>query len=293
MDVNDFSEFAADADIPQYTDRELGMALLRGQIRGSQRRSGSIEGIDNTLNYDRQLDAIRVHLEMQRSKKTEPLVRIDVLERRGALEGGLSEAALGDRGTEIELSIYGAAVFSLASVAMLAPLVESVFRRAFRELEQQHQVLRKPPPTHPRWARNKPNHHWDCEQFSTNGTDWEGRGDIARGILELSEASGLRQYVPAELELLVPALLCYRNQTFHHGLEWPFDVLRKFEDRRAREGWPSRWFAGGKLGRSSQGPGQPALHDIYFVTDDFVAHCLSTVDAVVEGLGKYARVHLR
>ena len=105
-----------------------------------------------------------------------------------------------------EMSCYQDAAHSMAAVGMIAPLIESAFRAAFRSI-----------------GRELPS------------------ADIVRNIVKRVEEVGMKEYLPADLEPTLCALFAYRNKMFHGGFEWSSKDLKKFErllDRR-----PSDWFS--------------------------------------------------
>ena len=78
------------------------------------------------------------------------------------------------------------------------------------------------------------------------------------------------------------ALFTYRNRMFHHGFEWPMNERKKFDEMIREEGWPPEWF------RKSESGGEPW---IFYMSDQFVQHCLTTIDQVLEGVGRYLKRH--
>lgn len=104
-------------------------------------------------------------------------------------------------------SVYENAARSMATVGMLAPLVESLFER----LEH---ILNKTPP------------------YRKNTVD---------SILILVREEGIKS-MPDDLESTLRALFEYRNKMFHHGLEWPQRERQKFERRISDAEWPTSWF---------------------------------------------------
>ena len=104
--------------------------------------------------------------------------------------------------------VYDDAARSMASVGMLAPLVESLFKRLARVLELE-------------WPRS-------------------GRAPVDV-ILKLIEDCSMNQ-MPADLEPVLRALFRYRNNMMHLGFEWPLNERHEFERVIRESDWPSTWF---------------------------------------------------
>jgi hypothetical protein len=164
----------------------------------------------------------------------------------------------------------------MAAVGMLAPFVESLFNQAFfgigERLQRNGGTFRKHP--HPRWNMD-PKKQWDC-RFVANPT----RKNLIEGIFELAELTKLAPHLPANLRKTLDALFGYRNKMFHHGFEWPEEERAKFEKRIAADGWPPEWF---DKAESDHKPW------IFYLSYEFVDHCLATIEGVLEGLGAFVR----
>src|SRR3546814_2934129 len=108
-------------------------------------------------------------------------------------------------------------------------------------------------PDSPRSARTKAL-FWDPHHYLGDG---EIKGDLVRGIVQLADASGLRAHLPQDLEPVLQALLGYRNQILHNGLDWPLERREKFANQLAR--WPKGWFEKdeSKIGRAHVGTPVP------------------------------------
>jgi hypothetical protein len=87
--------------------------------------------------------------------------------------------------------------------------------------------------------------------------------------------------MPNDLEPMLEALFEYRNAMFHCGFEWPPIERQKFDIRRTK--WPSDWFSVSSSGH------QPW---IFYLTDTFVDRCFTVIDAVLGGIGAFARAEL-
>lgn len=71
----------------------------------------------------------------------------------------------------------------------------------------------------------------------------------------------------------------YRNKMFHLCLEWPDEERKKFAARIDSGGWTD-CFARAKSG------GKPW---IFYMSREFIDHCLDTVDRIIEGIGGRVR----
>lgn len=161
------------------------------------------------FNHGAQLVAIRRLLSRQERADQELSNRIEAADgvaRR--TEGRANEHAV-DIWVELaEMSCYQDAAHSMAAVSMIAPLIESAFRAAFRSIEYEL----------PQWS-------------------------LVRNIVKHAEEVGMREYLPTDLEPTLSALFAYRNMMFHGGFEWSSEDLKKFEGLLDGNGWPADWFS--------------------------------------------------
>ena len=107
-----------------------------------------------------------------------------------------------------EMSCYQDAAHSMAAVGMIAPLIESAFRAAFRSIENELP-----------------------------------RRNLVRTIVKRVEEVGMKDYLPADLETTLSALFEYRNKMFHGGFEWSSEELKKFERMLEEDHRPHDWFS--------------------------------------------------
>ena len=105
----------------------------------------------------------------------------------------------------IHMSIYQDMTHSMAAVGTLAPLIESIFKAAFR--------------------------FW---KYKPRG------GGLVKNIMAFVNGDGADEHMPSDLKLTLEALFFYRNITFHHGFEWPSKERRHFQSRLSQ--WPTDWF---------------------------------------------------
>ena len=104
------------------------------------------------------------------------------------------------------------------------------------------------------------------------------RGHLVRNIIAMidDERIGLRRFMPADLDQTLEALFLYRNKMFHHGLEWPSKQREEFAGRL--EEWPEGWFS-----RSTAA----SVPWIFYMTLEFINHCLDMAENIFRGLGRY------
>ena len=141
------------------------------------------------------------------------------------------------------------AAHSMAAVGLIAPLIESLFDRTFRYFG--HEDV---------WEKIR-------------------RHDVAKGILKLAEDIGLKKHLPDDLDRTLLALFAYRNKMFHCGLEWPEKERKDFANRICSNGWTNCFSC-------AESGGDPWC---FYLSKEFVDHCLKTVDSIIDGMGAYAR----
>ena len=171
-------------------------------------------------------------------------------------------------------SVFQDAAHSMSAVGMLAPFVESLFVAVFNGLRAS-----RPPTDAATDGRVSALHDafWD-PHYMFEGA--QRQKHVVRGIRQVSESTGLMAYLPDSLFKTLSALFEYRNRMFHHGFEWPIDEREKFSRSILQNQWPSNWFT-----RSSSA-GKPW---IFYMSPEFIQHCLATIDQVLDGVGRYLR----
>ena len=243
------------------TDREYALFIV-------------LAGID----YEAQLSA--VHAILQRQKETEQSLRdkieeIEAFAKRAS--GLLNQQAVDELVEHLHASVYQDAAHSMAAVGMLAPLFESILSQSFSGIRRILEANMLPFSFHPRWQWGSTEQQWDCHfVFTQNGR--QKRRDLVKGVLQLAEAVGLSAHLPGDLTPTAQALFEYRNKMFHLGFEWPPVERERFQRRIAN--WPSDWFA------TADSDHKPW---IFYLTDTFIRHCLTTVNSVLGGVGAFAR----
>ena len=155
----------------------------------------------------------------------------------------------------------------MSTVGMLAPFIESLFVAIFSHLGKREARNKNAsgPTTDASYA-----HFWDPHYVERAGK--MKKDGLVNGIVRLSHSTRLASH---DLEAVLTALFSYRNKMFHHGFEWPEHEREKFRGLQR------------KAGRT----GFQISHDrkpwVFYMRASFIEHCLTTIDQVLEGLGKY------
>ena len=159
---------------------------------------------------------------------------------------------------------------------MLAPLIESLFVSIFGGLRKLSRDKALVSNENPRLAASQ-DQFWN-PRFEIKSKS--NRRDIVAGIRQLANAIGLSKHLPPDYDNTLAALFHYRNMMFHNGFEWFREEGTKFRQRVQDSGWPEKWF------KESEGFGDTRF---FYMTPEFVQHCLDTVDQLIEGMGAYVK----
>ena len=171
-------------------------------------------------------------------------------------------------------TVFQDAAHSMSALGMLAPLLETVFVSIFTGLKKREEMHSSTSKIDERRSFSNSeywNPHFD---FQRNGR----RKDLVKGTIQLSISTGLREFLPDDLDKVLSAIFSYRNKMFHFGFEWPKEERRKFEKRIKDEKWPENWFS-----KSTSG-GDPW---IFYMSSEFIELCLMTIDKVLDGVGAF------
>jgi hypothetical protein len=174
---------------------------------------------------------------------------------------------------------YQNAARSMAAVGMLAPFIETIFTECFRGYGSRWPDSPMPINSNNRWGAAQMI-YWDCHNVIENG---KTRTDLVKGILQLADAIGLMSGLPHDIDKILSAIFGYRNKMFHCGFEWQKDEREKFQARIRKEKWPSHWFTTANSG------GEPF---IFYMSEDFIGHCLSAIDSILIAFGTLVRDRL-
>jgi hypothetical protein len=228
---------------------------------------------------DAQLIAIRGAL--RRNREAEKQVVEDIK----SLDAHIRACAGGDEEYQMHMedqwvdklhgTVFQDAAHSMSAVGMLAPFVESLLVSIFQGLRDRLDAAEAVPDEALR-GPNSITKFWDPRWVRDGGT-WQKAG-LVRGTRQLSDAIGLSPYLPQGFAAMHEALTAYRNSMFHNGFEWPLDERERFGELITAEGWPEGWF------KKSTSGGDPW---IFYMSDEFIAHCLEVIDQVLESVGRY------
>ena len=221
--------------------------LRRIESQGAKLLTSQITSIHFPLeefNHGAQLVAIRRLLYRQRRADRELSDRLEEADGVARRTRGRANEHAVDAWVELaEMSCYQDAAHSMAAVGMIAPLIESAFRAALRSIESNL----------PQWG-------------------------LAENIVKRVAETGMKEYMPADLDQMLSALFAYRNKMFHGGFEWSSEELRKFERDLDGNGWPSDWFS------TATSNGKPWM---FYMTSAFVDHCLDMAERIIGGIQQF------
>ena len=263
MNKDLWSDFS-DADYWMYerSNRDEAVSLLRG------------------IDLEAQLIAIKGMLSRNQQAEASVVAKIGELERRlqSDVEGDDDyQMHLVDRWVDaMHDKVFQDAAYSMAAVGMLAPFVESMFASIFTGIREVRKGSRDDMEQGYRAVAGE-NRFWNLHVAYPR--DGEKRGLVA-GIIQLSQVTRLAEYLPKDYERALGALMAYRNEMFHSGFEWPKNKRKKFKRRIKNEQWPEEWF------RKSMDDDKPW---IFYMSADFIKHCLKTIDGVLDGVGVYLK----
>ncbi|RWX44569.1 hypothetical protein H206_01483 [Candidatus Electrothrix aarhusensis] len=240
------------------------------------------------LDYKYQLIAIKnlvaVHKDISDKNTQEIETLNEAIEK--VTRRDYKEYLFGQRGEQLYVNSYVNAAHSMAAVGMLAPFMESIFFQSFLGIEKGENesffpdlnidlVENKSSNLHQRWVQAT-HEKWDCHFVWHKNRRQE---DLVKGILQLSEATGLKEFLPEDLEITLKVLFAYRNKMFHFGLEWPSEEREKFWQRIQNEKWPSNWIEAATKNNDE--------HLIIYISDAFITHCLDSAEAIIDGISRF------
>ncbi len=251
----------------------------------SQMAENASEEIDNwacvvlpNLDYESHLTAIKhmlyVHEKDEKAINEEITELDEFIENSKGSREDYIEYLIGEQVSKFHFSVYQSAAHSMAAVGLLAPFVESIFHQSFHGIKKEIYSTSKCLNDHCRWEKSILE-AWDCH-FVWNKN--QRRKDLVKGILQLSDATGLRSFLPKDIEILLTVLFSYRNKMFHCGFEWPIEERHRFWNRNINEKWPSNWL------NSATSDGEPW---IIYLTDDFVTHCINSIEQIINGISRF------
>ena len=174
----------------------------------------------------------------------------------------------------LESATFLDAAHSMAAVGLIAPLIESLFDRAFDSLEQEVGESDSLERAHERSRLDDRRKHHDVPKGGRRQSP-----KIAERIPQLAEAIDLKKHLPSDLERTLSVLFAYRNKMFHCGLEWPAKDLKDFANLINSNGWTDCF-------TTAESGGDPWM---FYMSREFTDHCLETADRIIEGIGARVR----
>ena len=181
-------------------------------------------------------------------------------------------------------SFFHDAAHSMAAVGMLAPFFEALFAAIFRYVQDEMKQAGQASSEDQRRKAIKNNDSCPFSKFKRLK-----KQGIVKAIVETVDTTELAQFFPDDYQKTLEALFSYRNKMFHHGFLWPkdekdekdeIDEREKFRNRICENEWPGGWF------QETTHNGDPYL---FYMSDEFIEHCLKTIDDILDGVGAYYR----
>ena len=173
-------------------------------------------------------------------------------------------------------SVYVDAANSMSTIGMIAPTLESVLYEIFNKIGQKF----KNPILSESSSRLKldENKRFDCHLIYSEKSKKGFITSLTKGIIELSQDTGLQSYLPSDFPCIVDAIFSYRNKIFHNGLEWPESERINFQKKIDNSNWPVNWFS------KAQSDDTPWF---FYMTDTFQSLCMKTLNDIIMGAGKF------
>jgi hypothetical protein len=234
----------------------------------------------DTIDLDAQLLAIRAMLSRNRQADDQLSKDIKDLDAKArSAKGDWAHHIVDMTIDEMHGSVYQSAATSAAAVGALAPLLESFFSEIFISLRKHYEAeltvglsaIRPAGPDFDPWS---PYHY-----LGSKGP----RTEIARGIIQLAEATGLGPRLPKDHAAVIEALFTYRNKMLHRGFEWPLKERYAFLKVVAEKRWPTIWFDSATSGQDPW---------VIYIADALIDRCLTFIDELLEAAGAYNRALL-
>jgi|GEM_PF-1167865 len=228
------------------------------------------------LDYRTQVLAIEQLLARQTVADGELSQRIEDLETRARSAHGAYADHLVDMSIDdMHFSVYQHAAHAMAAAGMLAPLFESMLVRTFTHIGERPWPVGEDD----RFKRAGAAHPdlWNAQICFTQ--DGDSKPDILCGVRQLAKMTGLESELPSEFHDVLDALMLYRNNMFHNGLEWPLEKRAKFQRQIERKRWED-WFTAAKTG------GEPWA---FYMTDVLISQCLKTFDKTMVAVSNLVR----
>ena len=233
----------------------------------------------HTIDWDMQLIAIRGML--RRNREAMASVDQEIAESRAATDaynGPHHDHYIDEHVYMLQQSVYTEAAVSMAAIGMVAPMVESVFAEAFRELGKMYVVKNRSPGDHKRWTRaDEHKDRWNVQVYFDSKR--EAKSNIILGLPQIAEAVGLNAHIDSETWKWLDAMLQYRNYMFHGGLEWSEENREKFQTLIETQGW-EKYF---DKSTTNDAPW------IFYIRADAIDDIPNKLEAVLDGLAAFAK----
>lgn len=230
------------------------------------------------IDLEAQLAAVRGLL--RRNSQADAAVADEIREiatRIGEASGEFGMQLENDWVDHLHGSVFQDAAHSMSAVGMLVPMLESLLTAAFAAIRDLADPAVPVTPAGARAAHVGDANFWD-PHYVYGRT--RGSKDIARGVVQLADSTGLLPLLPGDFAMVTDALFTYRNRMFHNGFEWPKPERAKFEALILQKDWPPDWFS-----RSTSG-GEPW---IIYMSETLIRHGLASIDAILDGLGIFVQ----
>ncbi|PZX10948.1 hypothetical protein LX81_04075 [Palleronia aestuarii] len=256
-----------------------------GEVAGADVDGFELSHRDHALFLigERHLDAqaIAIRSILRRNREAEKQVAEEIKE----LDAHIRAYAGGDEEYQMHIenhwvdtlhgTVFQDAAHSMSAVGMLAPFVESLLLSIFQGLRERLDASKGSLDETTR-GTSSATKFWD-PRLVRDDSRWQKAG-LVRGTRQLSDAIGLSPYLPEGFAAMHAALTAYRNSMFHNSFEWPMDERKTFGELIVAESWPDGWFKKSTTGSDPW---------IFYMSDEFIAHCLEMIDQVLKGVGRY------
>ena len=161
------------------------------------------------LDYENCYRAALDLIDRMRSDETEYSDEIEAARVRAERATGIyEEIAIDDHIDLMHFGVYRHASHSMAAVGVIAPLIETLFRRLFDAI-----------------GDKLPN-----ERFVEN-------------VISKTKTASIKKHMPDRLDATLQAIFAYRNKMFHSGLEWPVSERANFVNNMEKNAWDEEWFS--------------------------------------------------
>jgi hypothetical protein len=254
--------FIRDAGLGSFemSDRDMAVAIL------------------DRMDYEQQLVAISGLLRRNKAADEQlEIERKEIITFIRKSDGPTQHRATDESQENFYAMVYQGAAHSMAALGMIAPLYESMFYQAFQGIRTNFFGVNAILPGH-RSSITDPDAFWNCRNYYDRGSA-KVKVNVPAGIQQLAKAVDLKRYLPPDLFRVLDALFDYRNHMFHDGFEWPQERCAQFAKRVDEKGW-QQWFTNSIRGDDPW---------IFYMTDEFIKHCLDMVAILLEAFGKYCK----